>query len=189
MNNRHHALAALQELLKDLFDPSELRNWLGHGVPRELMDELPGDSVSHRRLTRVAVELLDRHGLIEDTFFERLFAEREHRREEIEQVRQLCAQFGRVKRATAHPVGITEPWRMVLRVSWYILAGSAALTLAHLFSGTDISRLLLSAEKQVFSFLPLAYQRSAYLLLLMFSLSTIITFWFLGKRAATNGRG
>ncbi|MBZ5708830.1 protein kinase domain-containing protein [Nannocystis pusilla] len=78
----------LRELLVSLFDPAELRCFLGE-CPEgaALRAGLPGESASLMMLADAAVKLLERHGLLDDAFFARLLAERPHRRDDITRVR------------------------------------------------------------------------------------------------------
>jgi len=81
--------SALHGMLLDLFGAPELRRFVQFTYGPEITDSLPGQSASKSTLAFGVVDVLQRHGLIDTDFFERLLDARPGRRDDVERVRGL----------------------------------------------------------------------------------------------------
>jgi len=166
----HHAVVALKRLLVNLFDTEGLLRWMKENYPDALIQELPGKMVSPIEMSHEVVDILERHGLIDDLLFIRLSDARPHRHAEIEAVHTMHTQSqpmtshhaGTIRVASMH--AWTHRYRVALRCT---IALSVLFILTRWYSTLDISRVLRSGENAIFSFLPLAYQRLALPLLVI----------------------
>lgn len=66
------ALDPLVELLKLLFSPDELREWVHRTLGPEIAAELPGPGTGLAQLAFGTVSVLERNGLVNDVLFESL---------------------------------------------------------------------------------------------------------------------
>jgi hypothetical protein len=73
----------LSALLKAMFSVEDLRRWVTLTFGRAVADDLPGSGVSLAQLSFDVVLALERHGLVGQTLFDALIAERPGRRDEI----------------------------------------------------------------------------------------------------------
>ena len=73
----------LVNLLMELFDGPELRQWVHLELGESLAQKLPGNSVSLSELTFQTVHLIKRNGRINKTFFDSLIKQRPHQRDSI----------------------------------------------------------------------------------------------------------
>lgn len=157
---RHQALVALRKLLVNLFTTRELLVWVGDFYP-EISPAIPHETVPLDDMSHAIVGLLERRGLIDERLFERLQQSRGLRREEIGAVWVLLKQAKGSDHGQRDAHWSVQTWarlsRGALRCSLIL---SAAWLLTRMYPAVDASRALRSAEKAVFSFLPLAYQSS-----------------------------
>lgn len=84
MNEAAHELAAL---LRSLFEPGELREWLHHREGFEFFLNLPADDGA---LAEAAAASLERHARLNIDFFHALLGSRPHRVEQIARVAGRC---------------------------------------------------------------------------------------------------
>jgi hypothetical protein len=80
----------LETLLLSLFTPEELVRWLRHYVDAKLVDELPAGAVSPMQLVHQTVLASQRRGLVNESFFQGLIAERPGRSADIQLTAKWC---------------------------------------------------------------------------------------------------
>lgn len=91
MIEEHHGarLRSLEDLLASAFDGAELRRWIRHTQPSEIVNALPGEQASLSALIHAAVGVLERRGRIDGAFFAALEEERERMSAAIAAVAEL----------------------------------------------------------------------------------------------------
>jgi hypothetical protein len=80
----------LETLLLSLFTSDELARWLRHYVDAKLVDELPAGAVSPMQLVHQTILALQRRGLVNESFFQGLIAERPGRSADIQLTAKWC---------------------------------------------------------------------------------------------------
>lgn len=171
-SRRHLATAALDVLLRDLFDGEELRRWIRR-YKSELAPEMLGPSASLAALSDDTAHRLVRWGFVDDAFFNDLIAARKQRRADIETVRALFPAL--------ETWGVRNiVWRRCLRISRNaaLLCGSVWL-FTRAYPKLDVSVSLRHAENGLFLFLPPSYKQSGLLCLTLVSASLTLLLWLL----------
>ena len=126
--------AELEKLLRALFSPDELTRWLrAHPDTQEIADLVaPGAAVN---VVFDAVQALDRRGLVDAAFFDRLVAERKRREADIRAVQAAWSAEAPATRLDPHHAAARAPGTPVEKVQeagdklkqWAkVLAGAAA---------------------------------------------------------------
>lgn len=72
-------MESLHHLVLDLFSVEEFRRWLRHGKYTDILVELPGASATGATFVEETLAALERRGLIDRTFFDRMTKERERK--------------------------------------------------------------------------------------------------------------
>jgi tetratricopeptide (TPR) repeat protein len=93
----------LNALLLDLFSEAELRRWVYRALGKEADQALPGTSVSRDELCFQLVLRVERHGLVDENFFEQLIEERPGRAEDIRAVAALWRDERRAPPSSTRP--------------------------------------------------------------------------------------
>lgn len=159
MGEEQQATNVVGSLLEELFDSKELRRWLGEHFP-EVIHNVPGDAASRTEVSEEVAKLLERRGLIGDSFFDRLAEERAKRRKEIDAVRELYTQAATSRPSMVRRSVESRTWerRYHLGLKW-TLALAAAWLVTILYPGSMTSTALKSHRDGLFSFVPTFYQR------------------------------
>lgn len=180
---RRRAMVAVEALLVELFETDELRRWMHKYFPEELTHELPGEATSCAVTSHKAVGLLERRGLIDDSFFDRLVEARGQRRGEIDAVRALQARAAASRPSITRQGGVKQTWERRYRVAFrWTLALSIAGILVHGYPWLDASQALETQRNGVFSFVPNFHRHWIFPVLIVIAASCTILFWLLSLR-------
>jgi hypothetical protein len=117
-------------ILADLFSADDFRRWLGLRYSPDLLLDLPGGNPSQAAFFGAGVEVLARHGSIDEVFFANLRDTFPRRAEEIAFVGEIWA-HARVKRSNRGTLGLDERRWAVRRprATWSITIASLLILL------------------------------------------------------------
>lgn len=161
------ARLALEQLCLELFQPDELRSWVHRHLSRDVVNALPGPSVSNTELIHAFVRVLERHALI-DTVTTMLSQHLTEQRRKGLGTRPQARDFVSQRRYALS--------RVVMLGLFMIF------TLTRGYPSLDISAALILVERKLFAFLPASCRHLSLPCLIAATSASTLYLWYTRRR-------